>query len=77
MTLDLRSLGKLAFDVHISQDNKSLSAVEDVFYLLSDRRPCLVRACGTWTWLDVGAAPLHDVTGLMQVSEPVFLANTA
>jgi hypothetical protein len=42
MTMDLRSLGKLAFDLHISQDSKSLSAVEDVFYLLSDRRPCLV-----------------------------------
>jgi hypothetical protein len=41
--MDLRSLGKLAFDLHISQDSKSLSAVEDVFYLLSDRRPCLVR----------------------------------
>jgi hypothetical protein len=46
MTMDLRSLGKLAFDLHISQDSKSLSAVEDVFYLLSDRRPCLVRPCG-------------------------------
>ncbi|WIA22876.1 hypothetical protein OEZ85_001261 [Tetradesmus obliquus] len=41
LTMDLRSLGKLAFDLHISQDSKSLSAVEDVFYLLSDRRPCL------------------------------------
>ncbi|KAF6265421.1 hypothetical protein COO60DRAFT_1478400 [Scenedesmus sp. NREL 46B-D3] len=41
LAMDLRSLGKLAHDLHISQDSRSLSAVEDVFYLLSDRRPCL------------------------------------
>lgn len=39
--MELPQFGKLAYDLHIPQDNKSLSAVEDAFYALSDRRPCL------------------------------------
>lgn len=39
--MELLQFGKLAYDLNIPQDNKSLSAVEDAFYVLSDRRPCL------------------------------------
>lgn len=45
--MDLKNLGKLASDLHVNQDSKSLSAVEDVFYLLSDRRPCLALKTNT------------------------------
>lgn len=48
MTLELPQFGKLAYDLHVPQDGKSLSAVEDVFYMLSDRKPCqmLLAAAG-------------------------------
>lgn len=50
LTLELPQFGKLAYDLHVPQDNITLSAVEDIFYLLSDRKPCQMLAaagCGT------------------------------
>lgn len=41
LTMELPQFGKLAYDLHIGQDNKSLSAIEDAFYVLSDRKPCM------------------------------------
>jgi len=38
LTLELPQFGKLAYDLHMPQDNVTLSAVEDVFYMLSDRK---------------------------------------
>jgi hypothetical protein len=49
LTLELPQFGKLAYDLHVPQDNITLSAVEDIFYLLSDRKPCQMLAaagCG-------------------------------
>lgn len=40
MTLELPQFGKLAYDLHVPQDLVTLSAVEDIFYMLSDRKPC-------------------------------------
>ena len=51
LTLELPQFGKLAYDLHFAQDNVTLSAVEDVFYLLSDRKPCQM--------LSAAAGPLH------------------
>lgn len=44
LTLELPQFGRLAYDLHLSQDNVTLSAIEDVFYLLSDRKPCEILA---------------------------------
>jgi hypothetical protein len=44
LTLELPQFGKLAYDLHVPQDNITLSAVEDIFYLLSDRKPCQMLA---------------------------------
>jgi hypothetical protein len=44
MILELPQFGKLAYDLHLPQDNVTLSAVEDIFYLLSDRKPCQILA---------------------------------
>lgn len=40
LVMDLPQFGKLAYDLHLSQDNVTLSAIEDIFYLLSDRQAC-------------------------------------
>jgi hypothetical protein len=44
MILELPQFGKLAYDLHLPQDNVTLSAIEDIFYLLSDRKPCQILA---------------------------------
>jgi hypothetical protein len=44
LTLELPQFGRLAYDLHLSQDNVTLSAIEDVLYLLSDRKPCEILA---------------------------------
>lgn len=44
LTLELPQFGRLAYDLHLPQDNVTLSAVEDAFYLLADRQPCQLLA---------------------------------
>eukprot|EP00775_Hariotina_reticulata_P011559 gene11560-11703_t len=51
LTMELPQFGKLAYDLHIGQDNRSLSAVEDAFYVLSDRTQLAVARAAAFTSL--------------------------